>query len=695
MPLIGQVVLFSSGVGYFQREGTVDGDARVDLSFDVRDINDLIKSMVVRDLDGGQVAAVSYDSNAPVERTLQSFAIDLNNNPSATGILNQARGEKIEVVLQQTNAGQPGTMIGTIVGIESQKHDRRQGRTRRSRSPQSVVRLMACGSVKMREVQRIRFLSPVLDGEFRKALETLATSHDTGKKAVAINFTGEGQRTVRVGYVVENPIWKTSYRLVLDKEKKAAPYLQGWAVVENPTDEDWKGVRMALVSGRPISFQMDLYTPLYVPRPMVDPELYASLRPVAYSGGLGVGGSGGLGRPRRNGGLGGIVGIGGMPGGFGGQLAGRVAVRDDGKGRILDPNSGKQANAKEELEKLNDRMDLSGTARSIAQASKLGDSFQYSIDRLVTLPRQKSALLPIINKDVQATRLSIYNEEHPGEASAALGLRFKNTSGGYHLMQGPITVFDGPNYAGDARILDLQPNEERILSYAIDLGTEVNPVASAADNGRLISVKAVKGLVYTAKPRSARRRPTRSRIVTIRSGRFSSSTPSATNSSSSRRTSRSKPPRTSIVSRSGAGRQGWQAGGAREEKVVENQVFIKNRERQQHPHLPEQPGDQHQGQGGPGRRHEAALDHGEDAARRRRAGTAAECHRDGPDASACQLEGDAGHGGGVQALSREVRSPGDADRDLPEGDQASAGYRVLAEEGVRGLPGQYQCGIRR
>src|SRR5262249_2986358 len=39
---IGQVILYSSGVGYFQREGTVEGDARIDLSFDVRDINDLI-----------------------------------------------------------------------------------------------------------------------------------------------------------------------------------------------------------------------------------------------------------------------------------------------------------------------------------------------------------------------------------------------------------------------------------------------------------------------------------------------------------------------------------------------------------------------------------------------------------------------------------------------------------------------------
>src|SRR5438094_165809 len=111
-------------------------------------------------------------------------------------------------------------------------------------------------AVKLNEVQRLRFLNPAIEAEFRRALETLALSHDAQKKAVSLNFTGEGKRDVRVGYVVENPIWKTSYRLVLDKDGK--PFLQGWAVVDNPTDDDWNNVGMALISGRPISFQMDL-----------------------------------------------------------------------------------------------------------------------------------------------------------------------------------------------------------------------------------------------------------------------------------------------------------------------------------------------------------------------------------------------------------------------------------------------------
>src|SRR6476660_3601943 len=118
---VAQVILYSSGVGYFQREGEVEGSTRIDLSFPVQDINDLLKSMVLQDLGGGHISAVNYDSQAPIDRTLRSFAVDLTSNPSFGTILNQARGEKVEVVLQQSNATQPGTLAGSIVGVEKQK----------------------------------------------------------------------------------------------------------------------------------------------------------------------------------------------------------------------------------------------------------------------------------------------------------------------------------------------------------------------------------------------------------------------------------------------------------------------------------------------------------------------------------------------------------------------------------------------
>ena len=132
--------------------------------------------------------------------------------------------------------------------------------------------------------------------------------------------------------------------------------------------------------------------------------------------------------------------------------------------------------------------------QTVATAAALGDYFQYVIDHPVDLARQKSALLPIVNKDVEGKRVSIYNPavqaKHP-----LLGLQFKNTTG-MPLTQGPITVFEGSVYAGDTRVLDLQPDEERLVSYAIDLGTEV-ATKPGNSTSRITSVKAVKGIVYT------------------------------------------------------------------------------------------------------------------------------------------------------------------------------------------------------
>ncbi len=284
----------------------------------------------------------------------------------------------------------------------------------------------------------------------------------------------------RVGYVIENPIWKTSYRLVLGKAKEDKPFLQGWAVVENATDEDWKDVRMALVSGRPISFKMDLYTPLYVPRPTVVPELFASLQPVTYNDDL-----------KRNRGEAAAApmlppGAGGGAGALGGR---RFAIPESA------PTATNGSYAFGSTLKLDEQMKLEGAGVStMATATKLGDFFQYALDKPVSLPRQKSALLPIVNKDVEGTRVSIYNERTQAKFPL-LGLKFKNTSG-LHLSQGPITVFEGSNYAGDSRILDVEPNEERLLSYAVDLGMEVNAVP-ASDNGRLTTVKIVKGILYS------------------------------------------------------------------------------------------------------------------------------------------------------------------------------------------------------
>lgn len=543
---IRQVVLFNSGVGYFQREGEVDGNARVDLTFPAGDINDLLKSLVLQDLGGGKVSTVSYDSQDPIEKTLRSFALDLTGNPTFGQILNQARGEKIEITRRDKKDGQTLKVEGTIVGMESHRKQ-----VKDQVIEEELLNITGKGglqSVPMADVLGVRFLNTTLDREFQRALQVLAASHDVQKKTVSLGFSGAGKRPVKVGYVVDRPIWKTTYRLRMEKDHKV--YMQGWALVENPSDDDWNNVRMVLVSGRPISFKMNLYEPLYIPRPTVDPDLYASLRPPVYGGSIGpndekpkgaaqepnanprgealskkqsdftpqqalmnpnFGNMGGFGynpyMPMQQGFMGGGMNMGAMNlGGFGqgggqfGQFGNNFMLNNDGtfnryqQNAILNLENARQqflANNKLSYEELQQRrqqqrevkeeakkrgaaiaaLNFKEGIASVASAEEVGDYYRYILDQQISLARQKSAMLPILDQTIEGHKVSIYNESVQAKYPL-LGLRLKNTSG-QPLTQGPITVYEDGSYAGDTRILDLQPNEERLLSYALDQGTEV------------------------------------------------------------------------------------------------------------------------------------------------------------------------------------------------------------------------------
>jgi hypothetical protein len=496
---VTRVALFSAGVGHFLREGEVDGDARVDLSFPASDINDLIKSLTLQDLGGGLVTAVAYDSHDPVERTLKSFAVDLTGNPGQAQLLDQARGEKAEIVLQQTAGQSAGTLTGAIVGVEHQKQSGKDGLT-----DVAFLNLWCADglrSVKLADVQRVRFLNPVLESEYRRALDTLSMSRDSQKKAVSLSFGGQGKRKVRVGYVTEAPIWKASYRLALPAiGGEGKPYLQGWAIVENPSDEDWQSVKMALISGRPIGFRMDLYSPLYVPRPTVEPELFASLRPQTYEGDVTRARSEIVGQrpaattPAPMRGPGGPDGFGvGAGGGLGRAGAGPSRGTRNDFSLERAPAALGDGEAKDFAE-AGRALNLAAGVASAATGERLGESFQYAIEQPVNLPRQKSALLPIVQKEVEASRVSVYNPAVHAKFPL-LGLKLRNTTG-LNLMQGPITLFEGSTYAGDARVMDLQPNEERLLTYAIDLGTEVEAKAMNPPS-RITKVSLQKGLLYS------------------------------------------------------------------------------------------------------------------------------------------------------------------------------------------------------
>jgi hypothetical protein len=219
----------------------------------------------------------------------------VTDNLSRADLLKRLRGTPVSV----ETTGQRETISGRIVGVEEREESAEDAAGRlRAITVQTLTLLTDAGlvAVDLNRVRTLRLLDERLDREFREALGVLASGSDDQRRQLTLRFVGEAARRVQVGYVSEAPLWKMTYRLVLDDlvlndeengaEANSKPYLQGWALVENTTDEDWEDVSLSLVSGRPISFIQDLYQPLYVPRPEVGPDVIASPYPQTHGGDL-------------------------------------------------------------------------------------------------------------------------------------------------------------------------------------------------------------------------------------------------------------------------------------------------------------------------------------------------------------------------------------------------------------------------
>jgi len=466
---VTKVVLFSSGVGYFEHSGSVSGNSATELRFKTSQINDILKSLVLQDQDGGRVGAITYPSQDPLAKTLKSFQVDITQNPSLAQLLNQLRGARVTIQRQADK------LSGTILGVET----RTKGGEKSDSFAVPVLNLLTGATIRAVELPSITNLTlddPQLQEELTRALGALVQARDQDQKPVTINFTGTGERRVRIGYVVETPVWKTSYRLLLGDRGKFGK-LQGWAIVENQTESDWNHVSLSLVSGRPISFTMDLYQPLYATRPNVVPEMYTGLRPQLYEGATATdsarvmmqGEPGGAARQRR---------IGYDQYGRPSKLALSEAVVT-GQG-VASPAA---------------PLDAAASVQAVASAARLGALFQYTVPD-VTLARQKSAMLPIVTDSVEVEPVSIYNASvlRPNPLN---GVLFRNTTG-KHLLQGPVTVLDKGVYAGDARIDDVPPGQRRLLSYGIDLDMLVDDTKNT-QNTTLLTAKIDKGVLIISR----------------------------------------------------------------------------------------------------------------------------------------------------------------------------------------------------
>lgn len=438
---ISRVVLYKHGVGYFERRGSVEGDATLALTFKQSEVSDVLKSLTVLDLDGGHIASVSYDSTKPLEQLLDEVALSIPDEGSLVGLLPQIKGARIAVA---RSAGE-GRIEGMLLGVDVSER----------RSADGVVKVVLLSlltdggvvrSFELHELAHLEILDAALRRDLDYYLRTVLSSKKKDSRTFSFFGRGEGTRGVRISYTLEAPVWKATYRILLGEEDRP-PLIQGWAVVDNTQDEDWDEVQLSLVSGLPVSFIHDLYTPRFLRRPVVAVQETTGVLPPEVEEGLFM--TACL-EPPAGAAAEAPAAMDAMAGGRGGYGGAGVAAR---------------------LDRVRAARAAPSSTPAQVRERKLGDLFEYEIEHPVTIKRNQSALVPIVLRSFEGRPVLLHNRNtRPGNPMRSVDL--KNTTG-LTLEGGPVTVLEAGNYVGEAMLDTLKPDEKRLVPYAVELSVHV------------------------------------------------------------------------------------------------------------------------------------------------------------------------------------------------------------------------------
>jgi hypothetical protein len=283
---VRRVVLYKSGVGYFEHVGRVRGTQNVSIDFTSGQLDDVLSTLTTLDLDGGRVLGVSYNSDDALDRRLGALHLPVGAVTTQAALLGSLRGARIEI------GGSGHHLVGRVLGVEQSIRSTATGSTT-VEMVSVVTDDSELHSVALEPGVTVRLLDADLRQEVGQYLSLVASARDQDQRRLTIAASGTGDRDLFVSYVSEVPVWKATYRLVLPEAGASRkPLLQGWAIIDNTGAQDWSNVQLSLVAGAPQSFIQPLSRPLYVQRPVVPLPTRVSLSPQTHQAALSTGGLG-------------------------------------------------------------------------------------------------------------------------------------------------------------------------------------------------------------------------------------------------------------------------------------------------------------------------------------------------------------------------------------------------------------------
>ena len=540
---VKRVVLYKNGVGYFEHSARVHGNQELAIDFTTAQLNDVLKSLTVMDLGDGRISGVRYNSIAPLDERLKALRLPFGERVTRSDFLSALRGSRVEVRSGAT------VVSGRLLSVEQEQRTTDKGVAYQVTAFAVMTDTGEMRNFELGPAVSVRLADRDLNDEVGRYLNLVGSSRARDLRRMTISATGTGDRDIFVSYISEVPVWKSTYRIILPDKPNEKPLLQGWAIVDNTIGEDWKDVQLSLIAGAPQSFIQDISQPLYARRPVVALPQAMMLTPQTHEGTL----TGQLGRLEQYASLnsppGGGTSLRGVVTDLSGSVVSgaRVTVRNEQTGvsqstttdargvyQFFNVPSGNAAlfvdapgfsrfqlsnfyvgvgrsneiNATLEVGAMNETVEVAASPRMLetsaasisgmagkqhteAEGKDLGDYFEYNIQHKITIGKNQSALVPILQARIDAEKVSIW-EEQSKEIRRALWI--KNSSN-QTLDSGTFNIIDADTFAGEGILDTIHPAERRLISYAADTALRIEMDEDSSDRPAT-HIRIAKGMMY-------------------------------------------------------------------------------------------------------------------------------------------------------------------------------------------------------
>jgi hypothetical protein len=479
---VRKVVLYKNGVGYFEHAGSVSGNQRVTIDFTSSQLNDVLQSLTALDDGGGRIAGVNYNSTTPIEQQLKTLALGLKDYPATIAVYQALRGQRVEV----TGAG--ATLAGRLVNIEFRKEIDKNGQA--SEDHYFLIVETDSGALRTAEITdavSVRMLDASLQKQFASYLEIVGSAQNQQLRHLVLEDRGAGERQLRVSYISEVPVWKSTYRIVFPREANGKATMQGWAVVDNTVGADWDNVQLSLVAGAPQSFIQPLSQPLYTRRPEIPIATVSSAAPQTHEA-----------AEMTNGPLAVTVGpapmaqgemkaqnpsalawLSGAEGTAHGVAGGIASGSGNGYGAGVGGGAGGG------LYRVSDAIQEGDVS-----TNAFDDFFEYALAAPVTIHKNESAMVPILQQELPAEHVTLWSER---ENRPLRAVWLENNSK-LTLDAGSFSIFESGEFAGEGLLEPIHPGEKRLMSYAADQAVRVK-VTDREDKANLSHISMSKGVI--------------------------------------------------------------------------------------------------------------------------------------------------------------------------------------------------------